>query len=53
MEYIVVEMSKSSFVIAKKLIGSEDKYNSVATCRSRNQAENLVNLLNGDKEDAT
>ena len=50
-EYILLELSSRSFVIAKQVIGSRGaEYNTVATCRSRNQAKNLIELLNKEEK---
>jgi len=50
MQYILLETSPTSFVIAKQHIASNTKYHQLATCRSRIQAETLVSLLNrGDQ----
>ena len=49
-KYIMIEMGRTNFTLAKKTIGHKDQYMFVATCRSRCQAETVVNLLNGKEE---
>jgi NTP pyrophosphatase (non-canonical NTP hydrolase) len=44
-KYITLEISDKSHIIAHEMIGGG--YKALATCRSRNQAERITNLLNG------
>lgn len=46
-KYIVIELSNTSFCVAQEMIGGRgERYNSIATCRSRGQAERIVERLN-------
>lgn len=50
-EYVSLEVNEKNHIICKRQTGSRDKYLSIASCRSRYQAQTLVNILN--KEDVS
>lgn len=46
--YVLVEISDRNFCIGKPMVGKDRKYNFIATCRNRVQAENLLGILNAN-----
>lgn len=46
----MIEISYRNFTLAHKIVGRDDRYGFIATCRNRNQAERLVDLLNKGEE---
>jgi len=50
MEYIMIEITERNFTIAHKIVGRDDRYGFIASCRNRCQAERLVELLNKGEE---
>jgi predicted HAD superfamily Cof-like phosphohydrolase len=50
MEYIVVEVAERNYIVARQGVNGS-RYHQLGTCRSRGQAEALVNSLNGGSSD--
>lgn len=50
MQYIMIEITNRNFTIAHKIVGCDDRYGFIASCRNRSQAERLVELLNKGDE---
>lgn len=50
--YVSVEAGERNFIVAKRIIGHRAAYTQIASCRSRNQTERLVKILNQSEEPA-